>query len=305
MTLQQLKYVVEVADCGSITEAAGRLFISQPSMSAAIKELEKETKTHIFMRTNRGIVTTPEGAELLGYARQVLQQAELLEAKYISGASAKQRFSVSTQHYAFTANAFVDLIKEFGGEEYDFTLRETTTYQIIEDVKNQRSELGVLYLSSFNEKVLGKLLGENGLAFTQLFTVKPHVFISKDNHLAGREIVNLDDLKDMPCLSIDQGEHNSFYFSEEILSTRSPKKSIKITDRAAIINLLVGVNAYTIATGVFPYYLHGDAIVAVPLDVEENIRVGAVTHKDFMPTRLGEIYLEALKRVAAQVENDR
>lgn len=301
MTLQQLKYVVEVANCGSITLAAQRLFISQPSLSAALKELEKETRTHIFTRQSRGVVLTPEGTELLGYARQVLQQTELLEAKYISGGAALQRFSVSTQHYAFTANAFVDLIKEFGADAYDFTLRETSTYGIISDVKNLRSEMGVLYLSSFNEQVLLKLLKESGLVFSPLFATPPHILISKDHPLAARALVGLEDLEPFPCLTFEQGEHNSFYFSEEILSTLPHRKNIKVTDRAAVINLLIGVNAYTIATGVFPYYLHGDAIVARRLDVDETIRVVVITHKDYLPTRLGEIYLEALKRIAAGV----
>lgn len=301
MTLQQLLYVVKVADCGSISEAAARLFISQPSLSAAIKELEREINTTIFTRTNRGVAATPEGLEFLGYARQVLQQAELIEAKYIRQTSLKQRFSVSTQHYAFTANAFVDLIKRFGGEEYDFTLRETTTYGIIKDVKSLRSEMGVLYLSAFNEQVIMKLLKENDLLFKELFTVRPHVFISRAHPLAGRERVTLEDLDDFPCLSFEQGEHNSFYFAEEILSTRSVKKSIKVTDRAAVINLLIGVNGYNIATGVFPYYLHGDDIIAVPLDVDESIRLGVVTHKDYLPTSLGKIYLEALEKIAADL----
>ncbi|MDL2295014.1 LysR family transcriptional regulator [Ruminococcaceae bacterium OttesenSCG-928-D13] len=303
MTLQQLKYVVAVAECGSLSEAAGRLFVAQPSLSAAVKELEKETRTAIFQRTGRGMVVTPEGETFLGYARQVLQQAELLEARYISGETPRQRFTVSTQHYTFTASAFVDLIREFGGDEYDFTLRETTTWGIIEDVKNLRSELGVLYLSDFNRQVLEKLMRDSKLKFTGLFTVPPHVFLSRDNPLAKRERVTLEDLEDLPCLTFDQGEHSSFYFSEEILSTHSPKKRIRVTDRAAVINLLIGVGGYAISTGVFPAYLHGgDGIVAVPLEVNERIQVGVVTHRDYLPTRLGEIYLAALRRIGAEAE---
>lgn len=302
MTLQQLKYVIAVADKGSINEAAKSLFISQPSLSAAVKELEAETGLALFARTSRGILISPEGAEFLGYARQVVQQAELLEEKYLSGKPAKQRFSVSTQHYAFTANAFVDLIKEFGSEEYEFTLRETSTYTIIDDVRKLRSELGVLYLSSFNEQVIRKLLKESGLVFSELFAAKPHILISRDNPLAVQDSVTLEDLAYYPCLTIEQGEHNSFYFAEEILATLEHKKSIKVTDRAAIINMLIGVDAYTIATGVFPFYLHGDDIVARPLQVDERIRVGVITHKDMRPTKLGEIYLAALCRIAETVE---
>ncbi|SDM52543.1 LysR family transcriptional regulator [Acetanaerobacterium elongatum] len=298
MTLQQLKYVLAVADKGSINEAAKSLFISQPSLSNAIKELEAELKITIFVRTNRGICISTEGAEFLGYARQVVQQSDLLEEKYLSAAPSKQRFSVSTHHYLFAANAFVDLIKEFGGEEYEFSFRETKTYEVIDDVKNLRSELGLIYLSDFNTPVILKLLKESNLIFTELFTARPHIFIYKKNPLASKKSVVLEDLDDYPCVTFEQGEHNSFYFSEEILSTRNVNKSIKVSDRAAMVNMMIGVNGYTISTGIFPEYLHGEDIIAVPLEAEETIHVGTILHKDVTLSRLGENYLQALKRIA-------
>ena len=303
MTLQQLKYAVAIADRGSINEAAKYLFISQPSLSNAIKDLEKEIKITIFTRTNRGIQISTEGAEFLGYARQVLQQSELLEQKYLSGMPAKQRFSVSTHHYLFAANAFVDLIKEFGGEEYEFTFRETKTYEVIDDVKNLRSEIGLIYLSEFNTPIISKLLKESNLIFTELFTARPHVFLSKRHPLAQNKVLTLEELEDYPCLSFEQGEQNSFYFSEEVLSTRTVKKSIKVSDRAAQVNMMIGVNAYTLSTGVFPEYLHGEDIVSIPLEAKEKICVGTIIHKDTTLTALGEIYLEALKRIAASVNS--
>lgn len=301
LTLQQLKYALEVASKGSMNEAARSLFISQPRLSNAIKELEKEIKITIFIRTNRGVTVTNEGAEFLGYARQVLQQFNMLEEKYLSEKPAKQHFSISTQHYTFAANAFVELVKEFGASEYEFTLRETKTYEIIEDVKNLRSELGIIYLSNYNESVLLKLLKERDLTFSELFTAKPHVFISKRHPLADKESINLEELDDYPCLSFEQGEYNSFYFSEEILSTRSVKKSIKVSDRAAIVNFMIGLDGYTISSGIFPKYLHGDDIIAVPLNVDELIRVGIIQHRDVTLSRLGEIYVDALKKVEQEL----
>jgi DNA-binding transcriptional LysR family regulator len=301
MTLQQLKYVLEVANKGSISEAAKSLFISQPSLSNAIKELEKEINITIFTRCNRGIAVSNEGAEFLGYARQVIQQSDLLEEKYLKAEPAKQRFCISTQHYTFTANAFVELVKEFGGSEYEFAIRETKTYEIIEDVKNLRSELGVIYLSNYNETVILKLLKESNIRFSELFTAKPHVFISVNHPLADKKIIQLDELEEYPCLSFEQGEYNSFYLSEEILSTRSVKKSIRVSDRAAIVNFMIGLNGYTISSGVFPKYLHGEQIIAIPLDVDENIKVGVIVHKDVTMTKLGEIYLDALKKIAQEL----
>lgn len=297
MTLQQLKYAIEIAKCGSINIAAKKFFITQPSLSNAIRELENELNKTIFERTNRGISVTVDGAEFLGYARQVIEQTELLEKKYFNTKPSAQHFSVSTQHYAFAVNAFVDLIKEYGNDEYEFNLRETKTYEIIDDVKNLRSEIGILYLNEFNSKVLNKLIKENNLKFTQLFVARPHIFISVKNPLYKQKEVTLEDLKNYPYLSFEQGEFNSFYFSEEILSTLSHKKSIRVSDRATLFNLLIGLNGYTISTGILSSDLNGNDIAAVPLDIEEKITVGWIAHKDIILSQLGNIYINALNEI--------
>lgn len=296
MTLQQLRYVITVAQKGSISEAAKELFISQPSLSNAIKELENEMKIVIFSRTNKGIIISDEGLEFLGYARQVLQQAELLENHYLKSKSTKKRFNVSTQHYSFVVNAFVDLVKRYSDDEYEFTIRETRTYEIIEDVKILKSEIGILYLNDFNQKVINKLLKENNLIFNQLFVAKPHIFVSDTNPLANKKIVTLDNIKPYPYLSFEQGQYNSFYFSEEILSTLTHQKMIKVSDRATLFNLLIGLDGYTICTGIISEELNGKNIIAIPLDVDETIRIGYIVHKETARSYLGKIFIEALKQ---------
>lgn len=300
MTLQQLKYIIEIVNCGSISEAAKHLFISQPSLSNAVKELENDIGIDIFIRTNKGISLSTDGAEFLGYARQVVEQAELLESRYINSKPARQHFSVSTQHYSFAVNAFVNLIKQYNYEEYEFTLRETRTYEIIEDVKNLKSEIGILYLSSFNSKVIDKLLRENQLTFNHLFKASPHIFVSKTSPLSAKEFVTLEDLDPYPCLSFEQGEYNSFYFSEEILSTVFRKKSIFVSDRATLFNLLIGLNGYTISTGIISADLNGTDIIAVPLKADEHIRVGWISHKNVTLSKLGTIYIDELKSIVEQ-----
>lgn len=295
MTLQQLKYVIEVAGRGSINEAAKRLFISQPSLSNAIKDLEVEMGIAIFERTNKGITLSKEGVEFLSYARQVVEQAELLEGRYLNAKPSPQHFSVSTQHYAFAVNAFVSLVREHGHDEYELTLRETKTYEIIEDVKTMRSEIGILYLNDFNRNVINKLLKSSNLQFTSLFTAKPHVFISIHNPLARQSVVTIDDLQDYPYLSFDQGEYNSFHFSEEILSTLSHRKSIRVNDRATLFNLLIGLNGYTISTGVLSSDLNGNEIIPVPLAIDELINVGWISQKNMPLSALGVEYIDALK----------
>ena len=302
MTLQQLKYAVEVAAHGSITEAAKALFIAQPSLSAAIRELEEETGTTIFLRNSRGILITQEGEEFLSYARQVVQQAALIEDKYIAHSQARARFAVSTQHYSFTSSAFVELVRAHSGAAYEFILREGKTYDTINDVRTLRSEMGVLYLWSFNETVITKLLRDANLTFSELFRARPHIFVGRGNPLAGRERVTLGDLVDLPCLTYDQGEQNAFYFSEEILSTLNHDKSIKVTDKGTIIDLMVGTDGYTISSGICPSYLRGEDIISIPLDVDEVIRIGVVTHRDYRPTALGEEYLSILHRVVGSMQ---
>lgn len=301
MTLQQLKYAVEVAKWGSINIAAKKLFITQPSLSNAIRELESEINTAIFERTNRGVSVTVDGAEFLGYARQIIEQCELLEKRYLNAKPSSRHFSISTQHYAFAVSAFVNLIKEFGDNEYEFQLRETRTYEVIDDVKNLRSEIGILYINEFNSKVLNKLLKENNLQFTKLLTARPHVFISVKNPLAAKKSVSLADLEDYPYLSFEQGEYNSFHFSEEILSTLSHRKSIRVSDRATLFNLLIGLNGYTISTGILSADLNGSDIMAVPLEVDEEITVGWISHKNISFSHLAANYIQALNRIADQL----
>ena len=296
MTLQQLKYVVTVAETGTITEAAGKLYISQPSLTNAIHELEREMQIVIFNRTNKGISLSKEGDIFLGYARQVLERAEILEDKYKGEGSGKKQFCVSTQHYSFAVNAFVDLIKKYGQEEYDFSLRETQTYEIIEDVAKMRSEIGILFLNDFNEKVITKILKSNELEFHDLFVAKPHVFISRRHPLADHQIITNEELESYPYLSFEQGEHNSFYFSEEIFSASERKKNIRVRDRATLFNLLIGLNGYTVCSGVIDKKLNGKDIIAVPLADESDMRIGYITHRKGMLSRLGTTYLDALSK---------
>ena len=296
MTLQQLKYMITAAETGSITEAAKALYISQPSLSGAIKEVEKETGISIFTRCRVGIALTKEGMEFLGYARQVVQQMELLESKYIYNQPVKQRFCISTQHYTFTANAFVELVQHFGQERFEFILNETQTHQIIEDVRNRFSDIGILYISNYNESVLKKVLDENDLSFHEIFSASPHVFLRKDHPLAKRKSLKLEDLKPYPKLSFIQGNYESAYFSEELFSNEYAEKSIKVSDRAAIVNFMIGLDVYTISSGIFPKYLQGDEIISIPLEEKEVMRIGYIINKDKELSELGRIYVEALKK---------
>ena len=296
MTLQQLKYVVEVAKEQSISKAAKKLFISQPSLTNAIKDLEKEMQINIFIRTNKGISLSKEGEIFLGYARQVLEQAYLLEERYLHHSRKKPQFCISTQHYSFAVNAFVDLIKKYGQDEYDFSLRETQTYEIIEDVAKMKSEIGILYLNDFNKLVIQKLIKKYNLSFHPLLRVKPHIFVSSKNPLVQKEKVNLEELQSYPYLSFEQGDHNAFYYSEEMFSSLPRNKNIRVRDRATLFNLLIGLNGYTICSGIIDEKLNGKDIVAIELDEEGEMEIGYLTHQNFFLSDLADFYLIALQK---------
>lgn len=301
MTIQQLKYILTVAEVGSITEAAKQLFISQPSLSNSIKEKEKESGVTVFIRSRTGITLTKEGAEFLGYARQVLQQMELLENRYINDLPQKVTFGVSAQHYTFTENAFVELVKKFGQERYAFYYNETGTHQIIDDVKNRVCDLGILYLSSENEAVMRKVMEENHLVFTELFSANPHVFLQKHHPLAQQESISISELSPYPRLNFVQGEYEFIYFSEELFSSVPADKEIRVNDRGAVVNFMLGLNAYTISSGIFPKYLNGDKIIAVPLAENESMRIGYILNEKQELSELGKIYLEELRKYAPDI----
>ncbi len=278
MTLTQLKYVITIADTGSMNEAAKLLFISQPSLSLALKELENEIGTELFKRSNRGVVLTPEGQEFL-------------EKKNV-----KKKFGVSMQHYTFAVNAFIEMVKQFGMDEYEFAVREEKTYEVIEDVKTFRSEIGILYLNDFNRKVLTKLFDESDLEFCPLMDCGIYVYLWKGHPLANQKEITIEELQEYPCLSFEQGNYNSFYFAEEVLSTYSYKQLIKANDRATLLNLMVGLNGYTLCSGILCDNLNGSDYWAVKLKSDEVMTIGYLKRKGIALSPLGQKYLEEIRK---------
>ncbi len=294
MRIQQLQYVIKIVETGSMNEAAKQLYITQPSLSNAVRNLETEMGIQIFIRNPKGITLTKDGMEFLSYARQILEQTALLEERYKGDNTSRELFSVSSQHYAFVVNAFVALFNGTDMTQYELFLRETRTWEIIDDVKNFRSEIGVLFLNSYNRDVLTKLFDDNSLIATTLFTTTPHIFVSKSNPLANRKKLNMKDLEDYPYLSYDQALHNSFYFSEEMMSQIPHPKSIVVSDRATLFNLMIGLDGYTVATGILNSKLNGDEIVAIPLDVDDVIDIVYIRHDKANLSKMGQKFIDYL-----------
>lgn len=296
MTLNQLKYVIEISKVNSINEAAKGLFISQPSLTAALKSLEQEIGFDIFLRTKTGISLTVKGTEFLGYAKSVIEQYDILDAKYISKSNIKRTFQVSMQHYTFAVNAFVSVINQYGMDKYEFEIHETKTHQVIENVKNQKSEVGVLYVNDYNRAVLEKMFSDSGLQFTPLFDCSIYAYMSKKNPLAEKKEITMEDLEDYPCLAFAQGDYNSFYFAEEVLSTYDYKQIVRASDRATLLNLMVGINGYTLCSGIICEDLNGSDYCAVKLKTDEKMTIGYISRKGSTLSEMGHKYIEELSK---------
>ena len=301
MTLQQLKYVDAVASCGSVSEAARRVFATQPTLTEAIRSLEEELRIAIFTRSSRGVSVTREGEEFLASARQILDDAARIQSKYTGKAVRRPQFAVSCQHYAFAVEAFMDVVKANGADSYDFTLRETVTSEIIDDVARHRSEIGVLYLSRRNERAIMKILKKEELRFEELFVSRPHVFLGKRHPLAKKKGgVSPKELDAYPFISFEQGVENALYFAEEVMPSIDRKKNIRVRDRATMTNLILGLDGYTIASGALSRELNGPDIVAVPLKMDDFIRVGLVLRDGIPLSGAGRAFVDGIRARTAK-----
>ena len=302
MTIQQLKYIITISENGSLNKAAEVLFITQPSLTSAVRELEKELGITLFNRGGKGVTLTNDGTEFLQYARQVVAQYDRLLEKYGRSGTLRKKFGISTQHDSFAVKSFVEMVKQFDTDEYEFAIRETKTSEVIEDVTTGKSEVGILYLSDFNRKAIGKFLKTNQLEFHPLIQCEPYVYLWKGHPLAKQKSIRLAELRDYPCLSFEQGPGGSFYFAEEILSTYDYIRTIKATDRATMLNLMVGLNGYTLCSGIICEELNGPDYVAIAFEAEEEeiaagrMEIGYIVKQNMILSKLAEQYIRELER---------
>ena len=300
MTLQQLHYAITIAERGSLNKAAEVLYIAQPSLTSSMRELEKELGITLFNRGGRGVTVTQEGAEFLLYARQVYSQYEALMDKYGKSQNLKKKFSISTQHYSFAVKAFVELVKSFDTLRYDFAIRETMTKDVISDVASLKSEIGILYLSQFNRAAITKLLRTAGLEFHHLIDCRAYVYLWSGHPLAKNRAIRFEELMDYPCLSFEQGDTGSFYFAEEILSTNEYLRTIKANDRATMLNLMIGLNGYTLCSGIICEELNGSDYLAIPFEDADNgensvMEIGYITKRNTVLSNIGQRYIQEIK----------
>ena len=301
MTLQQIHYVITISEQGSFNKASEVLYISQPSLTESVRELEKELGISVFHRSGRGVTLTSDGMEFISYARELYHQYEVISERYGEKGKIKKKFSVSTQHYSFAVKSFVELVKQLNTDEYEFAIREVRTQKVIDDVSNLKSEIGVLYLSDFNSPVITKLMRTNKLEFHELITCDAYVYLWKEHPLAHKKSICFDELAEYPSLSFEQGGSGSVYFAEEILSNHQYPRTIKATDRATMLNLMVGLNGYTLCSGIICEELNGSDFIAVPFEPDSEhkgsrMKIGYITKKNIHISRVGKMYIEELKK---------
>ncbi len=310
MTLQQLRYMIAISETGSLNKAAELLYVAQPSLTSSVKELEKEIGIVLFNRSGKGVTLTNDGAEFLLHAHQVYSQYESLLEKYGKSENLKKKFGVSTQHYSFAVKAFVELVKAYDLSVYEFAIRETKTRDVIDDVHTLKSEIGILYLSDFNRKAITKLLAANNLEFHPLIECQAYVYLWKGHPLATEKSIHFAQLAEFPCLSFEQGDNSSFYYAEEILSTNDYPRTIKACDRATMLNLMVGLNGYTLCSGIICEELNGTDFIAVPFEADESnpnsaMEIGYIVQKNSMLSKIGALYIEEIKRYLAKYADER
>lgn len=299
MTIQQLNYVIKIAEMGSLNKASEILYVAQPSLTTAVQELEKEFGICLFHRSGKGVRLTADGEEFIQYARSIVEQYDGLIELYVGG-SYKKKFGISTQHYSFAVKSFVEMVKKYDTGEYEFAIRETRTLEVIEDVYTGKSEIGVLYKSDFNRAAIEKVLKSNHLEFTGLTECDTFVYLWKGHPLAKKKSIRFPELSEYPCLSFEQGGSASFYFAEEILSTEKYARTIKANDRATMLNLMVGLLGYTLCSGIICEELNGSDYVAVPFVPEHEkqnskMEIGYITRKNGRLSNPATLYIEEIK----------
>lgn len=295
MTILQLKYVIALAGASSMREAASRLFISQPALSSTIRELEEELSIQIFERNNKGVSITDAGREFLAYAKQAVSQYELIEDRYIDKWKDKKHFSVSMQHYVFAVHAFINTVKQYDSEKYVYAVHETKTDEVLSNVKDMKSEIGIISYSKSNEKLIKKLFREFQLEFTPLMTRNTYVYLWKKHPLADRKDLSLDELTEYPCVSFDQNSESDYYLTEEALGDYDFNKLIKSNDRATTAELMASLNGYSIGTGNMTESIAlRDGFACIKLKEEDPLTIGYIVRGNHTISEIGNTYIEEL-----------
>ncbi len=300
MTLQQINYLITISEAHSMNKAAEKLFIAQPTLTGAVRDVESELGIQIFHRTHKGVTTTVEGEEFLAKIKHIYQQYEKVMEEYGEEMKFRRRFAVSMQHYSFAVKAFIEMAKHYDSNQFDLALRETATANVIKDVSSMKSEIGIIYTCEANQRVINRLLRENELDFHSLIECPACVYLARSHPLANEKELTFEQLEPYPCLSFEQENETEIYFAEEILIEHAYQKTVKATDRATMMNLMAGLNGYTLCSSIYSEKLSGDQFLVIPFKDDDNIQstmtIGYITKKNNILSSMGKQFIDEVKR---------
>ena len=299
MTLQQINYIITIAESHSMNKAAEKLFIAQPTLTGAVRDVENELGIQIFHRTHKGVTATVEGEAFLAKIKRVYQQYEEVMEEYGEEMKFRRRFAVSMQHYSFAVKAFIEMAKHYDSNQFDLALRETATANVIKDVSSLKSEISIIYTCETNQRVINRLLRENELEFHSLIVCPASVYLARSHPLAGEKELTFEQLAPYPCLSFDQENDTEIYFAEEILVEHAYQKTVKATDRATMMNLMAGLNGYTLCSSIYSEKLSGDQFLVIPFKNEDSVQstmnIGYITKKNNALSSMGKQFIDEVK----------
>ena len=301
MTILQCLYVCKIAEYGSFNEAAKQLFVAQSSLSVSVKSLESELNIKIFERSGNGVYLTDAGAEFARYARQIAEQNDFILNRYAAD-NVRKRLYISTQHYDFVADIFGKLLNQTKEQNYRFSLREMKTYDVIRETENAYCDIGIIAIKGNDFSIMERYLGKRGIFFTPILKALPHVYLRKEHPLVKYPRLTPADIKDYPYVSYEQGEHNTSFFTEEIVNTYSDKQ-VEISDRATLMNVLLDTDCYTVGTGIMPSMLNEKRIVSIPFESDDFYIIGYILRTDRNPSELAKNFIQMLSKTAEEFGN--
>ena len=300
MTLQQINYLITIAESRSMNKAAEKLFIAQPTLTGVVRDVENELGIQIFHRTHKGVTATVEGEQFLSKIKRIYQQYEEVMEEYGEEMKFRRRFAVSMQHYSFAVKAFIEMAKHYDSSKFDLALRETATVNVIKDVSSLKSEIGIIYTCEANQRVINRLLRENELEFHSLIVCPASVYLARSHPLANEKELTFEQLDPYPCLSFEQENESEIYFAEEILIEHAYQKTVKATDRATMMNLMVGLNGYTLCSSIYSEKLSGDQFIVIPFknadSAHSTMNIGYITKKNNALSSMGKQFIDEVKR---------
>lgn len=293
MNIQQLRYVVAIANSGTFREAAEKMYVSQPSLSISVRDLEKELGFKIFRRTSSGTFLTRRGMEFYEKAQELVKGFDVFQNQYANPEEEKDEFSIASQHYDFLPPTITAFSQQYPDYK-NFRIFESTTVQILDEVAQGHSEIGIIYLNNQNQKGIMQRIEKLGLEVIELIPFQTHIYLREGHPLAKKKELVMEDLADLPTVRFTQEKDEYLYYSENFVDTSASSQMFNVTDRATLNGILERTNAYATGSG----FLDSDSvngITVIPLNDNLNNRMVYVKREEVDLSQAGTLFVEVMQ----------